>query len=111
MAATNGTAIGLLETRGIVALTAGIEAMIKTADVECIAVERVSSGYLVTAIQGSLAAVRQAIEAGSAAVKRYGELRAAQIYPKPTSVSSALLDTTRSTNLRQAVTEITAGDH
>ena len=77
------TAIALLETRGIVALSAGIEAMIKTADVQCIAVERVSSGYLVAAIEGQLAAVRQALEAGAAVLKRYGSLRSAQIYPRP----------------------------
>ena len=66
-------AIGLFETRGVVGLTAGIEAMMKTADVECVAVERVSSGYFAAAIQGSIAAVRQAMEAGSEAVRRYGD--------------------------------------
>ena len=84
-------AIGLFETRGVVGLTAGIEAMVKTADVECVAVERVSSGYFAAAIQGSIAAVRQAMEAGSEAVRRYGDLRSAQIYPKPHEVASALL--------------------
>ena len=84
-------ALGLIETRGIVALTAGIEAAMKTADVQCVAVERVTSGYLVAAVQGDLAAVRQAIGAASAAVKSYGELRSAQVYPKPHGVSAALL--------------------
>jgi ethanolamine utilization protein EutM len=84
-------AIGLFETRGVVGLTAGIEAMMKTADVECVAVERVSSGYFAAAIQGSIAAVRQAMDAGSEAVRRYGDLRSAQIYPKPHEVASALL--------------------
>ena len=54
-----GNAIGIIETRGVVALTAGIEAMMKTADVQTIAVERISSGYLAAAVRGSLAAVRQ----------------------------------------------------
>ena len=84
-------AVGLIETRGIVALTAGIEAAMKTADVQCITVERVTSGYLVAAVQGNLAAVRQAIGAASAAVKSYGELRSAQVYPKPHPVSAQLL--------------------
>ena len=51
-----GNAIGIIETRGVVALTAGIEAMMKTADVQTIAVERISSGYLAAAVRGSLAA-------------------------------------------------------
>lgn len=94
-------AIGLIETRGIVPLTAGLEAMLKTADVTCVSVERISSGYFAAAIQGSVAAVRQAIEAGGLAVQQYGELRSSQVYPKPaaravdvlTSTSRALLAT------------------
>jgi ethanolamine utilization protein EutM len=97
-------AIGLIETRGIVALTAGIEAMIKTADVRCIAVERIGSGYLAAAVQGSLAAVRQAVEAATVAVRQYGDLRAAQVYPKPHEVSAGLLDGNSSRQLRQAIT-------
>ncbi len=89
---TSESAVGLIETRGIVALTAGIEAMMKTADVECVAVERISSGYFAAAVQGSIAAVRQALDSGTAAVKRYGELRSAQMYPRPHAASARLLD-------------------
>lgn len=85
-------AIGVIETRGIVALSAGIEAMMKTADVECVHVERVSSGYFAAAVQGTIAAVRQALDSGSAAVKQYGELRAAQLYPRPAETSARLLE-------------------
>ena len=85
-------AVGLIETRGVVALSAGIEAMMKSADVRCIAVERVASGYFAVAVQGSLAAVRQAIEAGKSAVQRHGEVRSAQIFPKPHDDALAHLD-------------------
>jgi len=84
--------IGLIETRGVVALTAGIEAMMKTADVRCVAVQRVSSGYFAAAIEGSIAAVRQALESGTQAVKQYGELRSAQMYPRPHQVAAELLE-------------------
>jgi len=106
---TSVNAIAVLETRGIVALTAGIEAMVKTADVRCIAVERVSSGYLMTAIEGQLAAVRQALDAGTAAVKRYGELRAAQIYARPSPESVELLHSGRGAAMRDALRELPAG--
>ena len=102
-------AIAILETRGIVALSAAIEAMVKTADVECFAIERVSSGYLVAAIRGQLAAVRQAMDAGTSAVKRYGDLRAAQIYPRPSVASANLLETTRSSLLRTTIAELPSG--
>jgi ethanolamine utilization protein EutM len=85
-------AIGLIETKGIVALTAGIEAMMKTADVQCVHVERISSGYFAAAVQGTIASVRQALDSGTAAVKQYGELRSAQLYPRPDAVSAGLLD-------------------
>lgn len=102
-------AIGLIETRGIVPLTAGIEAMMKTADVTCVAVERVSSGYYAAAVQGEVAAVRQAIEAGSAAVRRYGELRATQIYPKPHARATQLLDNGTGAELGAGSTALGAG--
>lgn len=47
---SNDKAVGLIETRGVVALTAGIEAMLKTADVRCLGVERVASGYFAVAV-------------------------------------------------------------
>ena len=90
--APEGRSVGLIETRGIVALTAGIEAMMKTADVQCIAVERVSSGYFAAAVEGSVAAVRQALESGTQAVKEYGDLRSAQMYPRPHEVAARVLE-------------------
>ena len=85
-------AIGLMETRGVVALTAGIEAMLKTADVEVVSIERISYGFFAVAVSGELAAVRQALDSGTAAVREYGELRAAQMYPRPADRSLSLLE-------------------
>ncbi len=85
-------AIGLIETRGVVALSAGIEAMLKSADVQCIGIERVASGYFAVGVQGSLAAVRQAIEAGKAAVQSRGEVRSAEVFAKPHDEAIAQLD-------------------
>ncbi len=85
-------AIGLFETRGVVGLTAGIEAMMKTADVQCTAVQRVSSGFFAAAVEGSVASVRQALESGTQAVRQYGELRSAQMYPRPHEVSAGVLE-------------------
>jgi ethanolamine utilization protein EutM len=84
-------AVGLIETRGVVALTAGIEAMLKTADVSIISVERITSGFFAASVQGSVAAVRQALEAGTAAVKEYGVLRSSKMYPQPHAVATGFL--------------------
>lgn len=96
---SNDLAIGLIETRGVVALTAGVEAMMKTADVSCLGIERVASGYFAVAVQGSLAAVRQALDSGKAAVSKHGELRRAAIFPKPHEAALAHLDQTFSQRL------------
>jgi ethanolamine utilization protein EutM len=93
-------AIGIIETRGVVALSAGVEAMIKTADVQCVAVERVTSGYLAAAVQGTLAAVRQAVLAGEVAVRQHGDLRSSQVYPKPDPATAALLDAPEPSRIR-----------
>lgn len=85
-------AIGLIETRGIVALAAGVEAMMKTADVGCIAIDKTGSGWLHAAVQGSTANVRQAIDSGAAAVRQYGDLRAARMYARPSEVSASTVD-------------------
>ena len=89
---SNDKAIGLIETRGIVALAACMEAMMKTADVRCIGIERVASGYFAVGVQGSLAAVRHAVEAGKSAVQRHGEVRSAQVFPKPHANAFAHFD-------------------
>ncbi|WP_033292570.1 BMC domain-containing protein [Amycolatopsis jejuensis] len=99
-------AIGLIETRGVVALTAGIEAMMKTADVQVAAIERISYGYFAAAVRGSIAAVRQALDSGTAAVRQYGDLRSAQLYPRPSERASALLDNGSQTALQEAVATI-----
>ncbi|MCW5251302.1 MULTISPECIES: BMC domain-containing protein [unclassified Streptomyces] len=88
----SGQAVGLVETRGAVALAAGIEAMLKTADVEVAGIERISYGFFAVAVRGQLAAVRQALDSGSAAVAQYGELRAVRMYPRPDAVSLGLLE-------------------
>lgn len=92
MAVAPNVAIGVIETRGIVALTAGVEAMCKTADVVCIDVTKVGMGYLTATVEGSVAAVRQALEAGGAAVEQHGELRYARLFPKPSDRARDIVD-------------------
>jgi ethanolamine utilization protein EutM len=87
-----GTAIGIIETKGLVPLAVAIEAMVKTANVTCVSVDRIGDGYLAAGIAGGIAPVRHALEAGSEAARAYGEVAAAQIYPKPHPVSQSLID-------------------
>jgi microcompartment protein CcmL/EutN len=76
-------ALGLVETKGLVAAIEAADAMVKTANVVLVGKE-VTPGALVTIkIIGDTAAVRSAVEAGAAAAQRVGELVSQHIIPRP----------------------------
>lgn len=77
------SALGVLETRGYVALATGIEAMVKSADISLIGYERVGGGILTALIAGEIAAVETATAAGSEAAGRAGEVLGVNIIARP----------------------------
>lgn len=78
------SALGLLETRGLTALVAGTDAMLKSANVTLIGPMKQVGNALVTAvITGDVAAVKAATEAGAAAARTYGEVISVQVIPRP----------------------------
>ena len=70
-------ALGLIETRGFVAMVEASDAMVKAAKV------RLVGGYVTTIVRGDVAAVRAATEAGQAAATRVGEVIAVHVIPRP----------------------------
>ena len=76
-------ALGLIETRGYVALVEASDAMVKAAKVRLVRYEKIGGGYVTTMVRGDVAAVRAAVEAGSAAATKVGELIAAHVIPRP----------------------------
>lgn len=78
------SALGLLETRGITALVAGTDAMLKSANVSLVGPMKQVGNALVTAVvTGDVAAVKAAVESGAAAAKAYGEVVSVQVIPRP----------------------------
>lgn len=78
------SALGLLETRGITALVAGTDAMLKSANVTLVGPMKQVGNALVTAVvTGDVAAVKAAVESGAAAAKAYGEVVSVQVIPRP----------------------------
>ncbi len=78
------TAIGLIETIGLVSLISSVDAMLKAAKVEVVSsVIRLDGGQVSVVIRGDVSSVRAAIEAGAEAAGRIGELRAAHVIPRP----------------------------
>jgi ethanolamine utilization protein EutM len=76
-------AIGLLETKGLVALVQATDAMAKAANVQIIKRVQIGGGLVTTIVRGDVGSVRAAVEAGAAAASQVGELLASHIIPRP----------------------------
>jgi ethanolamine utilization protein EutM len=76
-------ALGLIETRGLVGAIEAADAMVKAANVQLVGKERVDAALITVKIVGETAAVRSAVDAGSAAAKRVGELVSSHVIPRP----------------------------
>jgi len=77
------SAIGFVETRGLIAAIAGADAMAKAADIHIIEYRRVGSGLINITIQGNVAAVQAAVEAGVASAREVGEVLSYHVIPRP----------------------------
>ena len=80
-----GEALGMIETRGMVALIEASDAMVKSAKVTLVGWEKIGSGYVTVLCRGDVAAVKAATDAGAAAARRVGELIAVHVIPRPHS--------------------------
>lgn len=76
-------ALGMIETRGLIASIEAADAMVKAARVQLVAKEKVQGGLVTILIVGETAAVKSAIDAGAAAAQRVGELVSTHIIPRP----------------------------
>lgn len=76
-------AIGLVETRGFPALVGAADAMLKAADVQLAAYEKIGAGLCTAIVRGSVANVAVAVEAGMNEAERIGELNAVMVIPRP----------------------------
>ncbi|MEG1993178.1 MAG: BMC domain-containing protein, partial [Acetivibrio sp.] len=68
------SALGMVETRGLVASIEAADAMLKAADVELIGMEKIGSGLVTVMVQGEVGAVKAAVESGEEAASKLGEL-------------------------------------
>ena len=76
-------ALGLLETKGLVALMEGTDAMLKSANVEIVGWDKAGSGLVTAFVRGDVAAVKAAIDSGAEAAGRVGEDVAVHVIPRP----------------------------
>ena len=78
-------ALGMIETRGLVASIEAADAMLKAANVVMVGTEKIGSGLVSVMVRGDVGAVKAAVEAGSAAAERLGEVIAVHVIPRPHS--------------------------
>ena len=78
-------ALGMIETKGLVASIEAADAMVKAANVTLIGKEHVGGGLVTVMVRGDVGAVKSAVEAGSAAASKLGELIAVHVIPRPHS--------------------------
>ena len=76
-------ALGMIETRGLVAAIEAADAMVKAANVTLIGSEKIGSGLVSVMVRGDVGAVKAAVEAGSAAAASLGEVIATHVIPRP----------------------------
>jgi ethanolamine utilization protein EutM len=76
-------ALGMIETKGLVALIEATDAMLKAANVTFARWEAVGSGFVTAFVEGDVAAVKAATDAGAEAAARLGEVISVQVIPHP----------------------------
>ncbi len=85
-------AIGLIETRGLVAAIEALDASLKAANVEFISYRFTTGGLICVIVTGDVGAVRAAVDAGSAAAAKVGELVASHVIPRPADDTLNIID-------------------
>ena len=86
-------ALGMVETRGLVAAIEAADAMVKAANVQLVGSEKIGSGLVSVMVRGDVGAVKAAVEAGGAAAANLGEVVATHVIPRPHTDVNKLLPT------------------
>ena len=78
-----GDALGLIETKGLVACIEAADAMCKSANVELISYENIGSGLVTVMVKGDVGAVKAAIDSGVESAQRIGEVVTSLVIARP----------------------------
>ena len=76
-------ALGMVETRGLVAAIEAADAMLKAANVTLVGTEKIGSGLVSVMVRGDVGAVKAAVESGANSASKLGELVATHVIPRP----------------------------
>jgi ethanolamine utilization protein EutM len=95
-------ALGIVETKGFIALVEATDAMLKAANVSFLGWDKVGSGLVTAFVVGDVAAVKAATDAGANAAGRIGEVVAVQVIPRPHDDLHIVLPATEKASTRKA---------
>ncbi len=84
-------ALGLIETRGLVTASEAADAMLKAAKVKVMGRQKVKAGLVAVMIAGDVGAVKAAVDAGTAAGKKVGEIISTHVIPRPHTDIDAII--------------------
>ena len=84
-------ALGMIETRGLVAAIEAADAMVKAASVTIVSQAKAGGGLVSTLVRGEVGAVKAATEAGSVAANKVGDVVSVHVIPRPHDEVEALL--------------------
>src|SRR5205809_6381695 len=79
----NSEALGLIETKGLIATIAAMDAMCKAANVTLAGQVQIGNAFVTTFVRGDVGSVRAAVDAGAQAASANGELISAHVIPRP----------------------------
>src|SRR5712692_2316397 len=79
----NHEALGMVETKGLIATVMATDAMCKAANISLAGQVQIGGAYVTTFVRGDVGSVRAAVDAGSAAASANGELVSAHVIPRP----------------------------
>lgn len=91
MANAQGEALGMVETKGLVGVIEAADAMVKSANVKLVGIEKIGAGFVTVMVRGDVGAVKAATDAGAAAAKRVGEVISVHVIPRPHADTELLL--------------------
>jgi microcompartment protein CcmL/EutN len=85
------TALGMIETKGLVASVEAADAMVKAANVHLVGKVHVGGGLVTVLVRGDVGAVKAAVDSGAAAAERIGELLSTHVIPRPHNELESIL--------------------
>ena len=85
------TALGMIETRGLIGAIEAADSMVKAANVSLIGKVHVGGGLVTIMVRGDVGAVKAAVDAGAVAAKRVGEIVSVHVIPRPHQEVDAIL--------------------